>query len=113
LDDDGYLSIVGRQKDLVISGGFNIYPKEVEVEIDALDGVLESAVYGLPDPDLGEVVAAAIVLAPGATLDEGAIRDALSDTLARFKIPRRLRLLPELPRNTMGKVQKAQLRAEG
>ena len=113
LDDDGYLSIVGRQKDLVISGGFNIYPKEVEVEIDALDGVLESAVYGLPDPDLGEVVAAAIVLAPGVTLDEGAIRDALSDTLARFKIPRRLRLLPELPRNTMGKVQKAQLRAEG
>ncbi len=113
VDADGYLSIVGRQKDLVISGGFNIYPKEVEVEIDALPGVLESAVYGLPHPDLGEAVAAAVVLnAPGAT-DEGEILAALADRLARFKIPRTIRILPELPRNTMGKVQKNELRAAG
>ncbi len=110
---DGYLSIVGRQKDLVISGGFNIYPKEVEVEIDALPGVVESAVYGLPDPDLGEVVAAAVVLEPSADLDEATIVASLADKLARFKIPRRVRILSELPRNTMGKVQKTQLRADG
>ena len=113
VSDDGYLTIVGREKDLVISGGFNIYPKEVEVEIDALPGVVESAVYGLPDPDMGEIVAAAVVLEPGAALEEAGIVAALSDKLARFKIPRRVRLLPELPRNTMGKVQKAQLRSEG
>ncbi len=110
IDGDGYLSIVGRQKDLVISGGFNIYPKEVEVEIDALPGVVESAVYGVPHADLGEAVVAAVVLeAPGAT-DEAAILDALADKLARFKIPRRIEVLAELPRNTMGKVQKNELR---
>ncbi len=112
LDADGYLSIVGRQKDLVISGGFNIYPKEVEVQIDDLPGVLESAVYGVPHPDLGEAVAAAVVLtAPGA-MDEAAILAGLSDKLARFKIPRAIRILPELPRNTMGKVQKNKLRED-
>jgi malonyl-CoA/methylmalonyl-CoA synthetase len=110
VDAQGYLSIVGRQKDLVISGGYNIYPKEVEVEIDALPGVVESAVYGLPDPDLGEAVAAAVVLeAPGAT-DAQSILAALSGRLARFKVPRRIDLVPELPRNAMGKVQKAVLR---
>lgn len=113
LDADGYLSIVGRQKDLVISGGFNIYPKEVEVLIDALPGVLESAVYGVPHPDLGEAVAAAVVLEPGTDADADHLRAQLGDALARFKIPRDIRFLSELPRNAMGKVQKAQLRTEG
>jgi len=109
-DSEGYLSIVGREKDLVISGGFNIYPKEIEVQIDALPGVLESAVYGVPHPDLGEAVAAAIVLeAPGAT-DADTVLASLSNCLARFKIPRSIRIFPELPRNAMGKVQKAELR---
>jgi len=110
IDDAGYLSIVGRAKDLVISGGFNIYPKEIETEIDALPGVLESAVYGLPHPDLGEVVAAAVVLTTPATTDAERIRAALATRLARFKIPRNLRILPDLPRNAMGKVQKDVLR---
>ncbi|MGR3723862.1 AMP-binding protein [Abyssibius alkaniclasticus] len=110
LDADGYLSIVGREKDLVISGGFNIYPKEIETLIDALPGVLESAVFGIPHPDLGEAVAAAIVLRPGATADAEAILAALAPNLARFKTPRSLHFLPELPRNTMGKVQKNELR---
>lgn len=110
IDADGYLSIVGREKDLVISGGFNIYPKEVEVEIDALPGVVESAVYGVPHPDLGEAVAAAVVLSAGATTDAATILQALGDRLARFKIPRQIEIIPELPRNTMGKVQKNELR---
>ncbi len=108
-DDDGYLSIVGREKDLVISGGFNIYPKEVETEIDALPGVIESAVFGLPHPDLGETVAAAVVLEPGTDTTTASILAALADRLARFKIPRDMTLVSELPRNTMGKVQKIEL----
>lgn len=111
-DADGYVSIVGRQKDLVISGGFNIYPKEVEVQIDALPGVLESAVYGVPHPDLGEAVAAVIVLQPGAVADADSLRAGLADQLAGFKIPRDIRFLVELPRNAMGKVQKAELRKD-
>ncbi|GAB5445275.1 AMP-binding protein [Gymnodinialimonas sp.] len=109
-DGEGYVSIVGREKDLVISGGFNIYPKEVEVEIDALPGVVESAVYGVAHPDLGEAVAAAVVLEATDATDADAIIAALSDRLARFKIPRDVRLLAELPRNAMGKVQKNELR---
>ncbi len=109
-DAEGYLSIVGREKDLVISGGFNIYPKEIETLIDALPGVLESAVFGVPHPDLGEAVAAAVVLRPGTTLDADAILAALAPSLARFKIPRRVHFLEELPRNTMGKVQKTEIR---
>ncbi|WP_341860762.1 AMP-binding protein [Gymnodinialimonas sp. 57CJ19] len=110
MDADGYVSIVGREKDLVISGGFNIYPKEVEVEIDALPGVVESAAYGVAHPDLGEAVAAAVVLEAEGITDAAAIIEALSDRLARFKIPRHIRILDELPRNAMGKVQKAELR---
>ncbi|MEM9317995.1 MAG: AMP-binding protein [Pseudomonadota bacterium] len=110
IDDQGYLSIVGRAKDLVISGGFNIYPKEVETVIDALPGVAESAVFGVPHPDLGEAVAAAVVLAPGTDLSAETIISALDGTLARFKIPRQVRILAELPRNAMGKVQKQVLR---
>ena len=110
IDDDGYLSIVGREKDLIISGGYNIYPKEIEVEIDALPGVVESAVYGVPHPDMGEAVAAAVVPAGPDVTDDETILAALADRLARFKIPRSVVFLPELPRNTMGKVQKSQLR---
>ncbi len=110
IDDDGYLHILGREKDLVISGGYNIYPKQIETEIDALDGVIESAVFGIPDPDLGEVVAAAVVLDSGAQLQQEQLLDALRPRLARFKLPRKLVLLDELPRNAMGKVQKNLLR---
>ena len=109
-DADGYVHILGREKDLVISGGYNIYPKQIETEIDALDGVTESAVFGIPDPDLGEVVAAAVVLEPGAELDQEQLLSALQPRLARFKLPRKLVLLDELPRNAMGKVQKNILR---
>ncbi len=109
-DDDGYLNILGRDKDLVISGGYNIYPKQIETEIDALAGVVESAAFGVPHPDLGEAVAAAVVLADGATLDEAAVIGALRDKLARFKQPRRVFFVDALPRNAMGKVQKNVLR---
>ena len=110
IDADGYLHILGREKDLVISGGYNIYPKQIETEIDALDGVVESAVFGIPDADLGEVVAAAVVLEPGAALDQARLIDALGSGLARFKLPRKVVFLDELPRNAMGKVQKNSLR---
>lgn len=110
IDADGYVHIVGRGKDLVISGGFNVYPKEVELEIDAIDGVLESAVIGLPHKDFGEGVTAVIVPRPGARLDEAAILKALDGRLAKFKLPKRVIFADELPRNTMGKVQKAALR---
>lgn len=107
--DDGYLRIVGRDKDLVISGGYNVYPKEVEEAIDDLPGVLESAVIGLPHGDLGEAVTAIVVPKSG-RLDPDAIRAALKDRLARFKQPKRVIVVDALPRNVMGKVQKAELR---
>ena len=109
-DADGYLTIVGRGKDLVITGGYNVYPKEVEAEIDALDGVLESAVLGVPHQDLGEAVVAAVVRQPGATIGEADIAAALAQRLARFKQPKRVLFVDELPRNSMGKVQRAVLR---
>ena len=110
IDGAGYVSIIGRSKDLVISGGYNVYPKEVEDEIDALPGVIESAVVGLPHPDLGEGVTAVVVPAGGATLTEAEIQAALKDRLAGYKRPKRVVFVEELPRNTMGKVQKAELR---
>ncbi len=110
VDARGYVSIVGRGKDLIISGGLNVYPKEVEGEIDALPGVEESAVFGLPHPDFGEAVTAVVVLKPGATLSEAAVIDALRDRLAKFKLPKRVVFIDALPRNAMGKVQKAVLR---
>ncbi len=110
VDADGYLHILGREKDLVISGGYNIYPKQIETEIDALDGVVESAVFGIPHADMGEAVAAAVVLAPGARLDEEALLAALRPLLAKFKLPRKIVFVDELPRNAMGKVQKNLLR---
>lgn len=110
IDADGYLSIVGRNKDLVISGGYNIYPKEIEVLLDQEAGVLESAVIGVPHPDFGESVVGILVALPGETPDLEAIKANIGKSLARFKQPQKLILLPELPRNTMGKVQKKALR---
>lgn len=107
---DGYVTIVGRGKDLIISGGFNVYPKEVEDLLDAQPGVLESAVIGVPHPDFGEAVVAVIVPS-GDGPDPAALRDAVARNLAKFKQPKQIETLPELPRNTMGKVQKAALRA--
>ncbi|MFU8882689.1 MAG: malonate--CoA ligase [Rhodobacterales bacterium] len=110
-DADGYLSIVGRQKDLIITGGFNVYPKEVELILDDQPGVLESAVVGVPHPDFGEAVLGVIVAEPGQSPDLAAIDAVLRDSLARFKQPKALELVDVLPRNTMGKVQKNELRA--
>jgi malonyl-CoA/methylmalonyl-CoA synthetase len=110
MDESGRVSIVGRAKDLIISGGYNIYPKEIETEIDAIEGVKESAVIGIPHPDFGEGVAAVVVSDGTRTLDDSSIITPLQDRLARFKQPKRVFIVEQLPRNTMGKVQKAQLR---
>ncbi len=112
IEEHGYVQIIGRGKDLIISGGFNVYPKEVESEIDALPGVVESAVIGVPHPDFGEGVTAVVVARPGAALDQNAILASLADRLAGYKRPKQVIFVPELPRNTMGKVQKAQLREQ-
>ncbi|MER9250608.1 malonyl-CoA synthase [Mesorhizobium sp. M0598] len=110
IDADGYVHIVGRGKDLIISGGYNIYPKEVESEIDALPGVAESAVIGVAHPDFGEGVTAVVVRAPGSTISAAGIVEAIAGRLARYKHPKRVIFVDELPRNTMGKVQKNLLR---
>ncbi|MDP1631925.1 MAG: malonyl-CoA synthase [Caulobacter sp.] len=112
IDDRGYVHIVGRGKDLIIAGGFNVYPKEVEEEIDALPGVVESAVIGLPHPDLGEGVTAVVATGGKPVMDEAAVIAALKDRLARFKQPKRVLFVDDLPRNAMGKVQKALLRQQ-
>ncbi|MGH6677801.1 MAG: malonate--CoA ligase, partial [Bradyrhizobium sp.] len=111
IDGNGYVHIVGRGKDLVISGGFNVYPKEIESEIDAMPGVVESAVIGVPHADFGEGVTAVVVCQPGAKVDEATVLKGLEGRLAKFKMPKRVFLVEELPRNTMGKVQKNILRA--
>lgn len=110
IDDKGYVHIVGRGKDLVISGGYNVYPKEIEAEIDAIDGVVESAVIGVPHADFGEGVTAVVVASPDAKLDEKAVLGALDGRLAKYKLPKRVLFVPDLPRNTMGKVLKNELR---
>ncbi|WP_127562802.1 malonate--CoA ligase [Nioella ostreopsis] len=112
IDEDGYVHIVGRAKDLIISGGFNVYPKEIEEKIDDLPGVLESAVIGVPHPDFGEAVVAVVVPEADAALSEAGLIAAIAGDLAKFKQPKRVIVLAELPRNTMGKVQKAALREE-
>lgn len=109
-DADGYVQIVGRAKDLIISGGFNIYPKEIELVLDELPGVVESAVFGVAHPDFGEGVVAAIVPKRDFRFDEAAMMEAIRDSIARFKQPKRIFAIGELPRNTMGKVQKNILR---
>jgi len=114
-DAEGYVSIVGRSKDLVITGGLNVYPKEIETLIDGLPGVAESAVIGLPDPDFGEAVTAVVVAArdgAGEALDEADIIGALKGLVANFKVPKRVFFVSELPRNAMGKLQKNRLRQD-
>ena len=103
--------IVGRATDLVISGGYNVYPKEVEAELDAVPGVAESAVFGVPHADFGEGVTAAVVLKPGATLSEAQLLEHVRGRLSGYKVPKRILFVPELPRNAMGKVRKDALRA--
>jgi len=110
--DDGRIAIVGRAKDLIIAGGFNIYPKEIELLIDALPGVTESAVIGVPHPDLGEAAVAIVAVEPSCDLDEAAIVATIAPALARFKQPRRVLLTDALPKNAMGKVEKAKLREQ-
>ncbi len=109
-DDDGYLALVGRQKDLIITGGFNVYPKEVELLLDEQPGVLESAVIGVPHPDFGEAVFAVLVPKAGQAIDRDAIDAALRERLARYKQPKGIEIVDALPRNAMGKVQKNVLR---
>jgi malonyl-CoA/methylmalonyl-CoA synthetase len=110
VDEKGYLRISGREKDLIISGGFNVYPAEVEGAIEALPGVAECAVIGVPHPDFGEGVVAVVIPKPGAELDERAMQRALADELAKYKLPKRIFVTDALPRNAMGKVQKKDLR---
>lgn len=110
LDAAGYLSIVGRSKDLIISGGYNVYPKEIESCIDELDGVLESAVIGMPHKEFGEAVIAVIVATPNTPLTEENVLLALKQKIANFKVPKKIFFVDDLPRNTMGKVQKNLLR---
>ena len=112
VDAEGYLHIVGRSKDLIIAGGDNIYPREIELALDALPGVVESAVVGVPHPDMVEAVVAIVVPDPAAPPTEAGLLAALARQLARFKQPRRILVVQDLPRNAMGKVQKAQLRAD-
>ena len=108
IDADGYVHIVGREKDLIIAGGLNIYPKEIETVIDEIEGVAETAVIGVPHPDLGE--AAVAVIATAGPIERGTVEAVVAEKLARFKHPRHYAFVAELPRNTMGKVQKAELR---
>jgi malonyl-CoA/methylmalonyl-CoA synthetase len=112
VDAEGYLHIVGRGKDLIITGGLNVYPREIESLLDELPGVEESAVVGLPHDDFGEGVTAFLVLKPGAELTQEHVVNGLGDRLARFKLPKRVLFVDQLPRNSMGKVQKSALRQE-
>jgi malonyl-CoA/methylmalonyl-CoA synthetase len=112
VDERGYVSIVGRSKDLVITGGYNVYPAEIEGLINEMPGVAESAVIGLPHPDFGEGVVAVVVPKPGASLDAAAIVGTLKSRIANFKVPKQVFVVDELPRNTMGKVQKNLLRQQ-
>jgi malonyl-CoA/methylmalonyl-CoA synthetase len=110
IDADGYVTIVGRSKDLIISGGYNVYPAEIELQINELPGVAESAVVGVPHADFGEAVVAVVVRRPGAALDGAAIGAELKSKIANFKVPKVVFVVDDLPRNAMGKVQKNLLR---
>jgi malonyl-CoA/methylmalonyl-CoA synthetase len=112
IDERGYVTIVGRSKDLIISGGYNVYPAEIEGFINEMPGVAESAVIGVPHPDFGEAGVAVVVAHPGTTLDDAAIVQSLKSRIANFKVPKRVYVVTELPRNTMGKVQKNLLREQ-
>ena len=110
IDEDGYVCIIGRSKDMIISGGLNVYPKEIEVLIDKVEGVLESAVVGLSDADLGERVVAIIVPKEGSEIDAIEVISLIKEKLAGFKVPKEVKFIDQLPRNAMGKVQKNILR---
>lgn len=110
IDEDGYVSITGRSKDLVISGGLNIYPKEVELILDKLPGIRESAVIGVPHADFGEAAIAIVVTEDGVTLSEAVVIEESKRRLAKYKVPKRVIFVDELPRNPMSKVQKQGLR---
>ena len=110
IDERGYVTIVGRSKDLIITGGYNVYPAEIEGYLNDMPGVAESAVIGAPHPDFGEGVLAVVVPRPGATLDGAALVAGLKAQIAAFKVPKQVFVVPDLPRNTMGKVQKNLLR---
>jgi malonyl-CoA/methylmalonyl-CoA synthetase len=110
IDERGYVTIVGRSKDLIISGGYNVYPAEIEAYLNDMPGVAESAVVGVPHPDFGEVGVAVVTAKPGAKLQPDELVATLKSQLANFKIPKRCYVVDELPRNTMGKVQKNLLR---
>jgi malonyl-CoA/methylmalonyl-CoA synthetase len=112
IDENGYVHLVGRARDLIITGGFNVYPAEVETHLDRLPGVIESAVIGVPHPDFGEGVVGVLVTPKGVALDEAALLASLKDTIAGFKVPKRLIFTDDLPRNAMGKVQKNLLRQQ-
>ena len=112
VDADGYVTIVGRSKDLIISGGYNVYPAEIEGFLNEMPGVAESAVIGVPHPDFGEAVVAVVVARPDAAPDAQALIDALKTKIANFKVPKRVFVAAELPRNAMGKVQKNVLREQ-
>jgi malonyl-CoA/methylmalonyl-CoA synthetase len=108
-DENGFLYLVGRSKDLIITGGFNVYPKEIEEELDAMDGIVESAVVGVPDTDFGERVVAAVKPEGEPPSAEGIIAQ-LKERLAGYKVPKQIHFVDELPRNVMGKIQKNVLR---
>jgi malonyl-CoA/methylmalonyl-CoA synthetase len=112
IDAQGYVIIVGRSKDLIISGGFNVYPAEVEGVLNDMPGVAESAVIGVPHADFGEAVVAVVVARVGSAPDATALITSLKDRIANFKVPKRVFVVEELPRNTMGKVQKNLLREQ-
>ncbi|MEP7102084.1 MAG: malonyl-CoA synthase, partial [Burkholderiales bacterium] len=112
IDARGYVGIVGRSKDLIISGGFNVYPAEIEGTLNDMAGVAESAVIGVPHPDFGEAVVAVVVARPGSTPDANALIVELKARIANFKVPKRVFVVDELPRNAMGKVQKNLLREQ-
>jgi malonyl-CoA/methylmalonyl-CoA synthetase len=109
IDPDGNLCVLGRGTELIITGGFNVYPKEVEASLNALPGVVDSAVIGVPHPDFGEAVVGVLQMAPGATLAEEAAKARLARELARYKVPKRLEVVAEMPRNTLGKIRKTEL----
>lgn len=112
IDERGYVRIVGRSKDMVITGGLNVYPKEIESVINGIEGVVESAVFGVPHPDFGEAVVATVVVRPDCDITPAAIDDRLRAEMAKFKLPKRIQIADQLPRNAMGKVQKNVLRQE-
>ncbi len=109
-DQEGYLALVGRSKDLIITGGYNVYPKEIEILLDDIAGVEESAVIGIPHPDFGEAVTAVVVAKPGVTLTESDLMGHVKGKIANYKVPKRIHVVAALPRNVMGKVQKNVLR---